>query len=97
MLALYVCVGELGLRVNCVYVVSSVFFFFYKQKTAYEIEYGLVGSEMCIRGRPRTVAAADSIADGRRDRFAVSSHCEKMRRPRLDRDRVHQRLSLIHL
>ena len=26
-------------------------FFFFKQKTAYEIEYGLVGSEMCIRDR----------------------------------------------
>ena len=24
-------------------------FFFFKQKTAYEIEYGLVGPEMCIR------------------------------------------------
>ncbi len=30
--------------------VSSVFFFF-KQKTAYEISLGLVGSEMCIRDR----------------------------------------------
>ena len=30
----------------------SVFFFF-KQKTAYEIEYGIVGSEMCIRDRER--------------------------------------------
>ncbi len=29
---------------------SSVVFFF-KQKTAYEIRLGLVGSEMCIRGR----------------------------------------------
>ena len=27
------------------------FFFFCKKKTAYEIEYGLVGSEMCIRDR----------------------------------------------
>ena len=27
--------------------------FFFKQKTAYEIEYGLVGSEMCIRDRGR--------------------------------------------
>ena len=27
----------------------SCFFFFFKQKTAYEIQYGLVGSEMCIR------------------------------------------------
>ena len=26
-------------------------FFFLKEKTAYEIEYGLVGSEMCIRER----------------------------------------------
>ena len=32
-----------------------VFFFFFKQKTAYEIYYGLVGSEMCIRGRLGTV------------------------------------------
>ena len=30
--------------VVCRYVV-----FFFKQKTAYEIQYGLVGSEMCIR------------------------------------------------
>ena len=26
-------------------------FFVFKQKTAYEIEYGFVGSEMCIRDR----------------------------------------------
>ena len=26
--------------------------FIFKQKTAYEIKYGLVGSEMCIRDRP---------------------------------------------
>ncbi len=31
-------------------IVSLVFFiFFFKQKTAYEILIGLVGSEMCIR------------------------------------------------
>eukprot|EP00831_Metopus_contortus_P082917 TRINITY_DN9075_c0_g1_i1.p2 TRINITY_DN9075_c0_g1~~TRINITY_DN9075_c0_g1_i1.p2 ORF type:complete len:120 (+),score=41.58 TRINITY_DN9075_c0_g1_i1:115-474(+) len=29
----------------------SVFFFFFKQKTAYEMQRGLVGSEMCIRDR----------------------------------------------
>ena len=29
-----------------------VFFFFVKQKTAYEISACLVGSEMCIRDRP---------------------------------------------
>eukprot|EP00831_Metopus_contortus_P037852 TRINITY_DN29804_c0_g1_i1.p1 TRINITY_DN29804_c0_g1~~TRINITY_DN29804_c0_g1_i1.p1 ORF type:complete len:190 (-),score=49.27 TRINITY_DN29804_c0_g1_i1:79-573(-) len=31
----------------------SVFFFFFKQKTAYEMQRGLVGSEMCIRDRRR--------------------------------------------
>eukprot|EP01015_Nassula_variabilis_P005579 TRINITY_DN1412_c0_g1_i2.p2 TRINITY_DN1412_c0_g1~~TRINITY_DN1412_c0_g1_i2.p2 ORF type:complete len:151 (+),score=57.95 TRINITY_DN1412_c0_g1_i2:1-453(+) len=30
------------------------FFFFFKQKTAYEISACLVGSEMCIRDRDRT-------------------------------------------
>ena len=29
-----------------------VFFFFFKQKTAYEIMPSLVGSEMCIRDSP---------------------------------------------
>eukprot|EP00831_Metopus_contortus_P004962 TRINITY_DN11854_c0_g1_i4.p1 TRINITY_DN11854_c0_g1~~TRINITY_DN11854_c0_g1_i4.p1 ORF type:complete len:121 (+),score=63.43 TRINITY_DN11854_c0_g1_i4:66-428(+) len=29
----------------------SFFFFFFKQKTAYEMQRGLVGSEMCIRDR----------------------------------------------
>eukprot|EP00831_Metopus_contortus_P042409 TRINITY_DN3359_c0_g1_i2.p3 TRINITY_DN3359_c0_g1~~TRINITY_DN3359_c0_g1_i2.p3 ORF type:complete len:102 (+),score=27.47 TRINITY_DN3359_c0_g1_i2:1-306(+) len=29
------------------------FFFFFKQKTAYEMQRGLVGSEMCIRDRRR--------------------------------------------
>eukprot|EP00831_Metopus_contortus_P004366 TRINITY_DN11613_c0_g1_i2.p2 TRINITY_DN11613_c0_g1~~TRINITY_DN11613_c0_g1_i2.p2 ORF type:complete len:156 (+),score=57.29 TRINITY_DN11613_c0_g1_i2:84-551(+) len=31
--------------------ISCVFFFFFKQKTAYEMQRGLVGSEMCIRDR----------------------------------------------
>ena len=32
-------------------VICCCVFFFFKQKTAYDIEYGLVGSEMCIRDR----------------------------------------------
>ena len=32
-------------------------FFFFKQKTAYEIQYGLVGSEMCIRDSNYSVGA----------------------------------------
>ena len=34
-------------------------FFCFKQKTAYEIEYGLGGSEMCIRDRWDTVPDVD--------------------------------------
>src|SRR5674536_165736 len=30
----------------------NLFFFFFKQKTAYEMLRSLVGSEMCIRDRP---------------------------------------------
>ena len=40
-----------------------MFFFFCKQKTAYEIYYGLVGSEMCIRDRQGAVGAR--VGDGR--------------------------------
>ncbi len=38
----------------CVFV--CVFFFFFKQKTAYEISACLVGSEMCIRDRTTRVS-----------------------------------------
>eukprot|EP00831_Metopus_contortus_P051702 TRINITY_DN4340_c0_g1_i2.p1 TRINITY_DN4340_c0_g1~~TRINITY_DN4340_c0_g1_i2.p1 ORF type:complete len:398 (-),score=73.55 TRINITY_DN4340_c0_g1_i2:163-1356(-) len=34
--------------------VIFIFFFFFKQKTAYEMQRGLVGSEMCIRDRVST-------------------------------------------
>ena len=34
-----------------------VFFFFFKQKTAYEISACLVGSEMCIRDRRVTLGS----------------------------------------
>src|SRR5450756_2957551 len=34
-------------------VICVLFFFFFKQKTAYEIMPSLVGSEMCIRDRDR--------------------------------------------
>eukprot|EP00831_Metopus_contortus_P035988 TRINITY_DN28578_c0_g1_i1.p4 TRINITY_DN28578_c0_g1~~TRINITY_DN28578_c0_g1_i1.p4 ORF type:complete len:120 (-),score=24.66 TRINITY_DN28578_c0_g1_i1:111-470(-) len=37
------------------YFVFSFFFFFFKQKTAYEMQRGLVGSEMCIRDRQNKV------------------------------------------
>eukprot|EP00825_Cyclidium_porcatum_P018806 TRINITY_DN21402_c0_g1_i1.p2 TRINITY_DN21402_c0_g1~~TRINITY_DN21402_c0_g1_i1.p2 ORF type:complete len:132 (+),score=27.05 TRINITY_DN21402_c0_g1_i1:71-466(+) len=37
-----------------------VFFFFFKQKTAYEIMPSLVGSEMCIRDRVSTQSTWDN-------------------------------------
>eukprot|EP00658_Telonema_sp_P-2_P085967 TRINITY_DN9929_c0_g1_i2.p1 TRINITY_DN9929_c0_g1~~TRINITY_DN9929_c0_g1_i2.p1 ORF type:complete len:220 (+),score=49.37 TRINITY_DN9929_c0_g1_i2:124-783(+) len=43
-----------------------VFFFFFKQKTAYEMLRSLVGSEMCIRDRyqysPRSITSRDDTA-----------------------------------
>ncbi len=41
------------IRYRC-YVINTRFFFFFKQKTAYEISACLVGSEMCIRDRGTT-------------------------------------------
>ena len=45
---------------------EDAWFFFFKQKTAYEIGVRLVGSEMCIRDRQRRSAVAPGlVADGR--------------------------------
>ena len=38
------------------------FFFFFKQKTAYEMLRSLVGSEMCIRDRVWVVATGEAAA-----------------------------------
>ena len=48
---------SVGMRKRVVF--SFVFFFFFKQKTAYEIGVRLVGSEMCIRDR---LTAAEYLA-----------------------------------
>ena len=47
---------------------EGVCFFFFKQKTAYEIEYGLVGSEMCIRDRHRGPCGGVRMRSARRSR-----------------------------
>eukprot|EP00831_Metopus_contortus_P055553 TRINITY_DN4705_c0_g1_i1.p1 TRINITY_DN4705_c0_g1~~TRINITY_DN4705_c0_g1_i1.p1 ORF type:complete len:197 (+),score=38.64 TRINITY_DN4705_c0_g1_i1:35-625(+) len=39
----------------------SIFFFFFKQKTAYEMQRGLVGSEMCIRDRYQRRVHGDEV------------------------------------
>ena len=38
-----------------------LFFFFFKQKTAYEMLRSLVGSEMCIRDSDDAVVAVDVL------------------------------------
>ena len=52
--------------------------FFFKQKTAYEIPYGLVGSEMCIRDRVDTELGALRFIDtaGMRRRARVDTGTE---------------------
>ncbi len=46
-------------------------FFFFKQKTAYEIRLSLVGSEMCIRDRTTRVSAGGGGTAFRRRDFGV--------------------------
>eukprot|EP00831_Metopus_contortus_P003993 TRINITY_DN11472_c0_g1_i3.p1 TRINITY_DN11472_c0_g1~~TRINITY_DN11472_c0_g1_i3.p1 ORF type:complete len:145 (-),score=61.57 TRINITY_DN11472_c0_g1_i3:137-571(-) len=41
------------------------FFFFFKQKTAYEMQRGLVGSEMCIRDRVSTQSTWDGLIENK--------------------------------
>ncbi len=44
------------MEINTGVVVKLVLFFFFKQKTAYEMSASLVGSEMCIRDRTTGVS-----------------------------------------
>ena len=53
-----VCVEWKGFHLSCEYqrvgALRMEWLLFVKQKTAYEIEYGRVGSEMCIRDRRKS-------------------------------------------
>eukprot|EP00831_Metopus_contortus_P004567 TRINITY_DN11698_c0_g1_i2.p1 TRINITY_DN11698_c0_g1~~TRINITY_DN11698_c0_g1_i2.p1 ORF type:complete len:160 (+),score=37.99 TRINITY_DN11698_c0_g1_i2:52-531(+) len=40
----------------------SFFFFFFKQKTAYEMQRGLVGSEMCIRDSVQILSVQSDVS-----------------------------------
>ena len=67
-----------------------VLFFFFKQKTAYEMLRSLVGSEMCIRDRVAVERGDDDLAD-----FAG---WQRLARPRLhDFENAAFLLSLIHI
>src|SRR5680860_1691482 len=48
-----------------------VYFFFFKQKTAYEIGVRLVGSEMCIRDRSSTRASTPMLQPRSPLRFSL--------------------------
>ncbi len=50
-----------GIRVGGLRVCKTFVFFVFKQKTAYELSACLVGSEMCIRGRPWNAALGDCL------------------------------------
>ena len=72
---------------GCMNDVVIFYFFFFKQKTAYEVKYGLVGSEMCIRDRSTaggtTSSMASRSATSRRRSAHVSrsSSCSIVRGP----------------
>ena len=65
----------------CIDVLVAVVFFFFKQKTAYEMLRSLVGSEMCIRDRGFNLIESlflDADGDGRfeDDEQALASDAE---------------------
>ena len=72
-------------------------FFFFKQKTAYEMLRSLVGSEMCIRdsflGRGEIVDAGPHGPVG----AAVDQQCDDIERRRPLAGRAVKGLSLIHI
>ena len=70
--------------------VLSLFFFFFKQKTAYEMLRSLVGSEMCIRDRFNT--APERSLDQRMEALSRANEV-RSRRAALKT----QLLSLIHI
>ena len=55
-------------------------FFFFKQKTAYEMLRSLVGSEMCIRDREHTQATLDE--DERSVGYRIEQNTFALRRAR---------------
>eukprot|EP00831_Metopus_contortus_P005147 TRINITY_DN11935_c0_g1_i2.p2 TRINITY_DN11935_c0_g1~~TRINITY_DN11935_c0_g1_i2.p2 ORF type:complete len:137 (+),score=25.72 TRINITY_DN11935_c0_g1_i2:57-467(+) len=61
----------------------SVVFFFFKQKTAYEMQRGLVGSEMCIRDRscPQLLPTQSRVQEieilfTERNKYVVGAICD---------------------
>ena len=72
--------SEIGYCIGGVYLSGEcVFFFFLKKKTAYEIKYGLVGSEMCIRDRFEGSLTAAQVVGGIREGIASAAPGREVR------------------
>ncbi len=56
---------------------GSVLFFFFKQKTAYEMSASLVGSEMCIRDRTTRVSDAQTVQGNICNRTVIADCMQK--------------------
>ncbi len=77
------------------FLVFCLFVFFFKQKAAYEIRLGLVGSEMCIRASqtpaaraPRVMTRGARFPNARGARIALSLiHIRRCRRIERGRSR----------
>ena len=78
-----------SISITIIYVMIFRFFFF-KQKTAYEMLRSLVGSEMCIRDRSATAAVVTGLV------LALSSTAFALQLI-AGRGEMTTRLSLIHI
>eukprot|EP00831_Metopus_contortus_P029188 TRINITY_DN24033_c0_g1_i2.p3 TRINITY_DN24033_c0_g1~~TRINITY_DN24033_c0_g1_i2.p3 ORF type:complete len:104 (+),score=45.76 TRINITY_DN24033_c0_g1_i2:2-313(+) len=82
-------------------------FFFFKQKTAYEMQRGLVGSEMCIRDRRRVHGNAEQYyqkldeenislaAENKRIQLTIDSLLSEMEEYRTTNDQQLQEYNIL--
>ncbi len=63
-ISIFVCLDSVQIMADIMYWRCT--FFFFKQKTAYEMSASLVGSEMCIRDRTTRVSNMNNTAIAQR-------------------------------
>ena len=63
--------------------VWCMMFFFFKQKTAYEMLRSLVGSEMCIRDRVKAEEHTRKRSSERWNNKAITARCSEYRHERV--------------
>eukprot|EP00831_Metopus_contortus_P073044 TRINITY_DN6662_c0_g1_i1.p3 TRINITY_DN6662_c0_g1~~TRINITY_DN6662_c0_g1_i1.p3 ORF type:complete len:114 (+),score=35.57 TRINITY_DN6662_c0_g1_i1:3-344(+) len=74
-----------------------LFFFFFKQKTAYEMQRGLVGSEMCIRDSKRGEQWYNSDQNEKKKLVELKREAKKAGNYYVPADAKVAFLSLIHI